>query len=114
MMAAVFKFRPIAQLLIFELHTGESAFSTFPICDASLERIVLPRGFAAFALFSGLDAYPCLFVAMTEPIGLIASFDDMAVMRQTIQKRCCHLCIAKDMAHSPKVRFVVMITLVCS
>ena len=72
------------------------------MCDAFLERLVFHYRFTAFALLPGFDAYLCLFVAMTEPIGLVAGFDDVAVMRQTVQQCRCHLGIAKDMGPFPE------------
>jgi hypothetical protein len=55
-----------------------------------------------------------LAVAVVPAVGLVARLDDVAVVREPVEQRGGHLGVAEHAAHSPKVRLVVIITLVCS
>ena len=52
--------------------------------------------------FSSFGFFPCLdtgfsgFCAVSEAVGLITGFDDMAMMGQPIQQRSRHLGVAED------------------
>ena len=50
----------------------------------------------AFALFSGLDSRSGDFATVPEAIRLVSGFNDVAMMRQTIEQRGGHLGITKD------------------
>ena len=56
---------------------------------------ILTDRFPTLALLSCLDARLGRCAAMPEAIRLIAGFDDMAVVGQSVQKCCSHLRITK-------------------
>ena len=76
----------------------------------SSDRLILNDDFSPLALLSSLDARLGRCTAMAEPIRLVTGFDDMAVIHSAV----VIFASPNTLAHSPKVRFVVMITLVCS
>ena len=59
------------------------------------ERFILNDRFSTLALLPSLDARLGRCAAMSEPIGFVAGFDDVAVMGQSVQKCRGHLRIAK-------------------
>ena len=61
----------------------------------SSDRLILNDDFSPLALLSSLDARLGRCAAMPEPIGLVAGFDDMAVMGQSVQQCRGHFRIAK-------------------
>ena len=73
----------------------ECATRYIPSRLVSSERFILSDGFPPLALLPGLDARLGRCTAMAEPIGLVAGFDDMAVMGQSVQQCRGHLRIAK-------------------
>src|SRR3990167_3947728 len=91
---------PFASTIVVEGWSGSSPsrlFSKrmFPLSFIS-EWLFNNRHFTSFALFPGFDAFLCFLAAVTEAIGIIAGFDDVTVMRQSIQQCCGHLCVAED------------------
>ena len=65
--------------------------ASFPARLSALERRFLLRRLVSLALFLCLDSRFRGGSAVAEPIGLVARFHDVAMMRQTMRQRCRHL-----------------------